>query len=95
MMGHPSHRQFTVIGDAMNTARRIEDANKTLGTRFLVSEVLLTPRGFLHLYARHIGAALDQPLEGDVSTHARLARQAREPVPATRVGHLGLALRAR
>jgi adenylate cyclase len=40
MMGHPSHRQFTVIGDAMNTASRIEAANKTLGTRFLVSEVL-------------------------------------------------------
>ena len=40
MMGHPNHRQFSVIGDAMNIASRIEEANKTLGTRFLVSEVL-------------------------------------------------------
>lgn len=40
MMGHPDHRQFTVIGDAMNIASRIEAANKTLGTRFLVSEAL-------------------------------------------------------
>ena len=40
MMGHPDHRQFTVVGDAMNIASRIEDANKTLGTRFLMSEAL-------------------------------------------------------
>lgn len=40
MMGHPDHRQFTVVGDAMNIASRIEEANKTLGTRFLVSEAL-------------------------------------------------------
>jgi len=36
MMGHPDHRQFTVVGDAINVASRIEDANKTLGTRFLM-----------------------------------------------------------
>jgi class 3 adenylate cyclase len=40
MMGHPDHRQFTVVGDAINVASRIQDANKTLGTRFLMSEAL-------------------------------------------------------
>ena len=40
MMGHPDHRQFLAVGDAMNIASRIEDANKTLGTRFLMSEAL-------------------------------------------------------
>ena len=40
MMGHPDHRQFTVVGDAMNIASRIEATNKTLGTKFLMSEAL-------------------------------------------------------
>jgi class 3 adenylate cyclase/hemoglobin-like flavoprotein len=40
MMGHPDHRQFTVVGDAINIASRIQDTNKALGTRFLVSEAL-------------------------------------------------------
>jgi class 3 adenylate cyclase/hemoglobin-like flavoprotein len=40
LMGHPDHRQFAVVGDAINVASRIEDANKTLGTRFLMSEAL-------------------------------------------------------
>jgi class 3 adenylate cyclase/hemoglobin-like flavoprotein len=40
MMGHRDHRQFGVIGDAMNIASRIEYTNKSLGTRFLVSEDL-------------------------------------------------------
>jgi class 3 adenylate cyclase len=40
MMGHPDHRRFSVIGDAMNLASRIESANKTLGTRFLASATL-------------------------------------------------------
>ena len=36
-LGHPAHRQFSVIGDSVNTASRIEAANKELGTRLLVS----------------------------------------------------------
>jgi class 3 adenylate cyclase/hemoglobin-like flavoprotein len=40
MLGHPDHRQFTVVGDAINVASRIESANKTLGTSFLMSETL-------------------------------------------------------
>jgi class 3 adenylate cyclase len=31
MIGHPNHRQFAVIGDAMNIASRIEGANKMFG----------------------------------------------------------------
>lgn len=40
MMGHPDHLQFTGVGDAMNIASRIQDTNKALGTRFLMSEAL-------------------------------------------------------
>lgn len=40
MLGHPDHRQFTVVGDVINVCSRIESANKTLGTRFLMSEAL-------------------------------------------------------
>lgn len=36
-LGHPAHRQFSVIGDSVNTASRIEAANKEFGTRVLVS----------------------------------------------------------
>ncbi len=39
-IGHPSHKQFAVIGDAINVASRIQAMNKTLGTKFLVSEDL-------------------------------------------------------
>ena len=41
-MGHPSCRQFAAIGDPVNIASRIQGVNKTLGTKFLVSEDLFT-----------------------------------------------------
>lgn len=40
-MGHPKHKQFAVVGDPVNVASRIQDQNKALGTRLLISEDVL------------------------------------------------------
>lgn len=58
MMGHPSQRQFAAVGDAMNVASRIQDANKTLGTRFLVSELLFNQVPQAPVEARRTQAVL-------------------------------------
>jgi len=39
-IGHPERPDFTVVGDAVNIASKIEAANKEYATRFLVSEEL-------------------------------------------------------
>lgn len=40
-MGHPQKTQFSVIGDTVNVASRIEQANKRFGTRILASSPFL------------------------------------------------------
>lgn len=40
-MGHPSHRQFSIIGDAANVTSRIQAVNKAMRTQVLASEALL------------------------------------------------------
>ncbi|QCK16833.1 adenylate/guanylate cyclase domain-containing protein [Mangrovivirga cuniculi] len=37
-LGHPKHKQFSVLGDPVNVASRIQDMNKVLNTNLLVSE---------------------------------------------------------
>ncbi len=37
-LGHPTHRQFSVIGDPVNVASRIQGKTKETGTRILISE---------------------------------------------------------
>ena len=39
-IGSPGHERLTAIGDAVNVASRVENANKEAGTRFLISEAL-------------------------------------------------------
>lgn len=40
-VGHPQHKQFAVIGDSINITSRIQNKNRELGTRVLISKALL------------------------------------------------------
>ncbi len=57
-IGHSSCRQFTVIGEPINLASRIEGMNKTLGTKFLVSEDLVSQIPHAPLEGRQTQAVL-------------------------------------
>lgn len=40
-LGHPKHRQFTVVGDPVNVASRIQGCTKLTGTKILISDAVL------------------------------------------------------
>lgn len=37
-LGHPKHRQFTIVGDPINVASRVQNCNKEFNTAILLSE---------------------------------------------------------
>ena len=44
-VGAHGHYEYRAVGDAVNTANRIQELNKRLGTRILVAEAVLTAAG--------------------------------------------------
>jgi len=63
----PWHRERdTVIGDVVNYASRLEAANKDLGSRLLVSDVVYAD---VAPYVR-VGRRLEQPIRGKQGVHA-------------------------
>jgi adenylate cyclase len=64
-IGHPSKRQLTVLGDAVNVASRIEAANKEFGTKILASQEILD-----HIHsAIETGKVVETQLRGQNRLH--------------------------
>jgi adenylate cyclase len=78
-VGALDHYEYRAIGDAVNTASRIEALNKRLGTRILASEAVIA--GVAGLDVRRVGrfrlAGKSEPLELYELLHGPTAAQAR------------------
>jgi class 3 adenylate cyclase len=82
LMGGEASARETVVGDVVNTASRLEAANKTTGTRILVSEEIRTRTSDLVEY----GSRFDLDLPGKAGQIAayeavRLAEPSRDDQP--------------
>ena len=62
-VGAHGHYEYRAVGDAVNTANRIQELNKRLGTRILVAEAVLGGAGgeFLTAQPRPIPAPRQEP----------------------------------
>jgi adenylate cyclase len=64
-MGHPRKMQFTAIGDAVNTASRVESAVKVTHANLLISETVYDQVKD----AVRVGAAVTTELKGKHGTY--------------------------
>jgi adenylate cyclase len=91
-VGARSHYEYRAVGDAVNTAARIQELNKRLGTRILVSEGVVTGAGSEFL-TRNLGRFLLRGKTHAVQVHELLALKARAtPDEADRSARVGEAV---
>jgi adenylate cyclase len=75
-IGAGAHYEYRAVGDAVNTANRIQDLNKRLGTRILVSDPVLGNAGGEFLL-RNLGRFLLRGKTNAVQVHELVALKAR------------------